>query len=673
MKLLETTLLVSALCVTGALAHPANPFVKKHVQSDGSTLSVRTLGDEHYHFVQTADGLLVERDSAGDFVYVGNDGLRSGVKAKDPALRDSRETAFVAGIDQAAAREAYRAKKGERFRNQNVAYDAAAADYSYDATGTAVKRKRPRAENWVMGERWFPVLLVSTPKQAAVDSARMWRFFNEEGYSDSEGNIGSVRDFYLESSNGNFSPHFDIFPITISKELVQYVNSANDSLYENELTKEGVDLLVKRADFDVDKYVSNKNKKLVDGFIFLFPGREEDVLVYSEDFWAHQFWMQANGSNNVFRAPFGYKPNNFGYVFDKYLLIAQLEDADNDLYRAGNLNKFGIFVHEFAHVLGLMDHYGVRDSGEDELGAASYDLMSLGMYNENGRIPAKFNAFERETMGWMTLSELTTADTGVIMLGDIDQGQAYSVTNPSDKDEYFIVEYRPAKGYDTGITHGQDYAYNGVWVWYIKYELEAWENNNINGMGNFNRVDIKASLLSGTWGSKTSYSPLVYKSETASPVPGVFNFVKADDSFVCFTLDASVKVAKCESPVPASSAGSSSSQSSSSVEAVSSSSETAKSSSSAEAVSSATFAVQTQVPPQFSMSLGGRRLAVNAQTNGTKTVRIFDMQGNEVMRSAFAGESAVMDLSGLGRGHFAIMVSTRGKSLGIRTLRLNFD
>lgn len=668
MKVFETTLLVAALCVTGALAHPANPFVKKLVQSDGSTLSVRTLGDEHYHFAVTSDGLLVERDSAGDFVYVGNDGLRSKVKAKDPALRDSEESAFVAGIDQTVAREAHRAKKGERFRNPNAAYDAAIADYSYNATGTTVKRKRPRAENWVIGERRFPVLLVSTPKQAAVDSTRMWRFFNEEGYSDSEGNIGSVRDFYLESSNGKFSPHFDIFPITISKELAQYVNSEDGALYENELTMEGVDLLVKRADFDVDKYVSNKNKKLVDGFIFLFPGREEDVLVYSEDFWAHQFWMQANGSVNVVRAPFGYKPSNFNYVFDKYLLIAQLEDNDNDSYRAGNLNKFGIFVHEFAHVLGLMDHYGVRDSGEDELGAASYDLMSLGMYNENGRIPAKFNAFERETMGWMTLSELSTADTGVIMLGDIDQGQAYSVTNPSNKDEYYIVEYRPAKGYDTGITHGQDYAYNGVWVWYIKYELEAWENNNVNGMGNFNRVDIKASLLNGTWNSKSSYSPLVYKSGTASPVPGVFNFVKADDSFVCFTLDASVKVAKCESPLPASSssAKSSSSLSSSSVEAVSSSSEAV--------TSSATFVeADVRTLPQFSMSLEGRRLEVSARGHGEKAVRIFDMQGNEVMRSVFAGESAVMDLSGLGRGYFALAVSVRGKSLGIRTLRLNFD
>ena len=233
MKVFETTLLVAALCVTGALAHPANPFVKKHVQSDGSTLSVRTLGDEHYHFAVTSDGLLVERDSAGDFVYVGNDGLRSKVKAKDPALRDSRESAFVAGIDQTVAREAHRAKKGERFRNPNAAYDAAITDYSYNATGTAVKRKRPRAENWVIGERRFPVLLVSTPKQAAVDSTRMWRFFNEEGYSDSEGNIGSVRDFYLESSNGKFSPHFDIFPITISKELAQYVNSEDGALYEN--------------------------------------------------------------------------------------------------------------------------------------------------------------------------------------------------------------------------------------------------------------------------------------------------------------------------------------------------------------------------------------------------------------------------------------------------------
>ena len=658
--------LLSLLCAAGAMARPAGTFAKHHVQSDGSTLGVRTFGDEHYRFATTSDGLLVERDARGDFFYVGSDGLRSEVMAKDAAFRSPEEVEFVAGIDQDAARVNHKAQKAWRYQEPETVTDKGS-----DAAGAFVKRMRPRVENWVIGERYIPVVLISTPGLAAVDSARMWRFYNEKGYSD-EGNIGSVRDFYLESSNGKFNPHFDIFPVKITKELSQYV--LGDSLMENVLTKECIDLLVKRADFSVEKYVSNKNKKLVDGIFFLFPGREEDALVYSEDYWAHMFWMQANGANNKARSPFGYQAAN-GYTFDKYVLVSQLEDYDNDeYYRNGNLNKLGIYVHEFAHVLGLMDHYGVNSAGEQVLGAAAYDLMTSGMYNEYGRVPAKFNAFERETMGWMTLTELSL-DTGVIRLGDIDQGVAYSVTNPANKDEYYIVEYRPAKGYDSGVTNGPDYAYNGVWVWYIYYELEAWEKNNINGMDDFNRVDIKASLVNNSmFGSKKSYSPLVYRSGSASTIPGVFNFVKSGDTLVCFTLDASVKVDKCGEPVAASSSSvaSSSSIASSSSVATPLSSSSAMSSSSIEVPPSSAMivAADMRMIPRFSMSLEGRRLNVIADAHGTKVVRVFDMQGNEVVHSAFAGNMATLDLSRLAQGRYAVAVSSGRGPLGIRSLQL---
>ena len=647
--------LLCAAFVADSFARPAAPFAVKSAQSDGSALDVRMLGDEHYHFAVTSDGLLVERGPGGDYFYVGSDGLRSDVRAKDAAFRSAEEADFVAGIDQDEARLQHKARKERVFQKSEQV-----VDYTYDAGGTLAKRMRPRAESWVIGERYIPVLLLSTPNKAAVDSTRMWRFFNEKGYSE-EGNIGSVRDFYLESSNGRFSPHFDIFPITISKNLDQYVDN-RDSLREDVLTTESIDLLMKRSDFDVTKYVSNKSKKLVDGIIILFPGREEEALVYSEEYWAHQFWMQANGANNRRWEPYGYSNN--GYIFDRYVLVAQLEDADNEVYyRNGYLNKLGIYVHEFAHVLGLMDHYGVNSAGEQELGASAYDLMSSGMYNEYGRVPVKFNAFERETMGWMTLTELTQQDTGVIKLGDIDQGIAYSVTNPSNKDEYFIVEYRPAKGYDAGVINGPDYAYNGVWVWYIYYEAQAWEMNNVNGMDDFNRVDIKTSLVNGLPWAKDSYSPLVYRAGSKSPVPGVFNFVKSGDTLACFTLDASVEVKECGVRPPASSSSvSSSSQSSSSQ---------AESSSSAEVPpSSAMFAAGTQVLPRFALSLEGRHLAVTADVAGAKTVRIFDMQGNEVMRAGFVGASATVDLSALAHGHFAVAVTTDNASLGIRPLQL---
>ena len=657
MKSLKTTLFVASLlpllCVAGAMARPASTFAKQYVQSDGSTLGVRSFGDEHYRFATTSDGLLVERGARGDFFYVGSDGRRSEVMAKDAAFRSPEEAGFVAGIDQDAARVNHKAQKGWRYQEPEPV-----ADFKSDAAGAFVKRMRPRVENWVIGERYIPVVLISTPGLAAVDSARMWRFYNEKGYSD-EGNIGSVRDFYLESSNGKFNPHFDIFPVKITKELSQYV--LGDSLMENVLTKECIDLLVKRADFSVEKYVSNRNKKLVDGIFFLFPGREEDALVYSEDYWAHMFWMQANGANNKTRSPFGYQAAN-GYTFDKYVLVSQLEDYDNDeYYRNGNLNK-------------LMDHYGINNAGEQVLGAAAYDLMSSGMYNEYGRVPVKFNAFERETMGWLTLTELSQG-TGVIKLGDIDQGVAYSVTNPANKDEYYVVEYRPAKGYDSGVTNGPDYAYNGVWVWYIYYELEAWEMNNVNGMDDFNRVDHKASLVNNSmFGSKKSYSPLVYRSGSASTIPGVFNFVKSGDTLVCFTLDASVKVDKCGEPVAASSSSvaSSSSIASSSSVATPLSSSSAMSSSSIEVPPSSAMivAADMRMLPRFSMSLEGRRLNVIADAHGTKVARVFDMQGNEVVHSAFAGNMATLDLSRLAQGRYAVAVSSGSEPLGISALQL---
>ena len=114
MRILNTTLsmaLLYAAFVVDAFARPAAPFAVKSAQSDGSALAVRMQGDEHYHFAVTSDGLLVERGPGGDYFYVGSDGLRSDVRAKNAAFRSAEEADFVAGIDQDEARLQHRGPK----------------------------------------------------------------------------------------------------------------------------------------------------------------------------------------------------------------------------------------------------------------------------------------------------------------------------------------------------------------------------------------------------------------------------------------------------------------------------------------------------------------------------------------------------------------------------------
>ena len=194
-------------------------------------------------------------------------------------------------------------------------------------------------------------------------------------------------------------------------------------------------------------YPKAKSKK----GIHVAPGMEEDALKQSSLFWGHAYQMSANGSVTD---PFSMTYKSNGYVFDKYLFIAQYDDGSHN----SRINMMGVFAHEFSHVLGLMDHYYKPSGGQTLFGPENYDIMSLGMYNGTswnaGNIPAAFSAFEREAMGWLTLTEISKEDSvyGLKRLADM---QAYSVTNPNQNDEYYIVEYRPSEKFDSKLGGGK--------------------------------------------------------------------------------------------------------------------------------------------------------------------------------------------------------------------------
>ena len=132
------TLAVCAL-VMQVSARPATASFQTVSNKDGSSVSIRYFGDEHYHYVETSDGYLVMLDSEGNFVYVGEDGRASKVVAKNVADRTEDEKAFLNGLDQEAVRENHEKLHGGRFpEDSSIKADSQAQNVSASQTALAM-------------------------------------------------------------------------------------------------------------------------------------------------------------------------------------------------------------------------------------------------------------------------------------------------------------------------------------------------------------------------------------------------------------------------------------------------------------------------------------------------------------------------------------------------------
>ena len=695
--------MMAAVCtlVSQVNARPAAPGFQTISNKDGSSVSIRHFGDEHYFFTETSDGFLVVGDGNGSYVYVGEDGTPSKFIAKNPVDRTAEEKAFLDGLNQEAVHQKHEELNGGRFpdeeglNNETFTHTPVMA-YNQDGV-SAMMLRRPVSEKWTKGDRWFPVLLIGTTDKDYGDSAAFYDFLNKPGYNVNN-NIGSLRDYFLYVSDSMFSPHFDVYPIKLNKALTDY--GTGDNFNEGQFTADGVSALANRADFKAvaDKYCSSG--KNVDGFIFLFPGMEEDALKQSSLFWGHQFWMQSNGSTRM--NFWGGSPYSAGgYSFDKYLFIAQYADGS----RNSKINKIGTFAHEFSHVMGLNDHYG-KDANNNQVdGPSVYDIMSLGMYNgstlNEGNAPMGYSAYEKEIMGWLKLKELEPDKT--YSLKKLSRMEAYSVTNPNQNDEYFIVEYRPAESYDSYVKNslgwGARSSANGVYVWYIDFDQKICvTNNNANGDINHQRVAIVA-----VQGAKGYYANFTYVNKNGkASVPGVYNIVLDGNDRACFTTAQGMSLSACPEEESSSSVASSSSEASSS--SVASSSSAAKSSSSwswtrssssvqvssSSVASSSSQAVVVSsssaegpqssssvmsivdagaTVPQVQYTLEGRMLHVLADVPGVKDVRLFDMQGHLLYSEQFSGSAVTLDLTSISRGAFVVRLTAGNKTLAVKRLQ----
>lgn len=460
-----------------ASAVPAQKGVFQKTQPDGSVISVTLSGDEHFHRVFTADGLpLVYTEDKG-YVYAlaGSDGLpiASEVAARDPENRTAADKAFIATLNRNNIEKAFELQ--------------AKAAWSAPDSKLKTQNRRMSANSRGLGlcSTSFPrtgspkglVVLVeySDVKFKMADPYDYFnRLLNEEGFSDS-GATGSARDWFIKNSHGLFTPDFDLYgPITLPNRRAYYgrntgVMNDDDKPYHMpvhalNILDESVDL--SQYDCDGDGYIDNV-------YVF-YAGQGEADGGPESSVWPHSWDLTVADARK-------------SYVYDGVILdhyACSNEYAESSSY-PDNFKPAGIgtFVHEFSHVLGLPDLYATTNSS-NAFTPKEFSVLDHGPYNNDGRTPPNYSAFERYALDWMTPDKIR--ETGIHALEPIHVSNKAYIIPTKKKTEYYLLESRARfEGEYDFYLPGE-----GMFVWHVDFDQNVWDNNLVNNDGMHQYVDL---------------------------------------------------------------------------------------------------------------------------------------------------------------------------------------
>ncbi len=457
-KTLIGGMMLLAAASQSIFAVPARPgVIKTLTQPDGSTLEVTVVGDEFRHCYLTSDRIPLMRDAEGRYCYatvdVAGRAVASRFQARDAAMRTVAEKAFISTLDT----QFIGTKIFERTSTMRKASTNISAGIGLDPGDTCFPHE---------GDVHALVLLVEySDVKFKVPSPSDYyeRFLNEEGFTDDKA-TGSCRDYFMSVSNGRFRPTFDVVgPITLSRSMSYY--GGNDIWGNDQRPEQMVIDACKLIDDDIDfnDYDIDGDGE-VDNIYIIYAGKGEASYGSESSVWPHRWTLDAAGASLRLD---GVKINNYGCC-----------NEWDDIRPSG----IGTFCHEFGHVMGLPDLYSTDYGGAERATPDSYDVMDRGSYNNDGRTPPAYSAFERNAMGWIDLQVIDGPDA--ITLDNIADSNTACIIPTGDKNEFFLLENRQLTGWDTYIPG------HGMLIWHIHFDLGVWKDNSVNNDVNHQYVDI---------------------------------------------------------------------------------------------------------------------------------------------------------------------------------------
>lgn len=433
-------LMLSMLFAFGAAANavPAKKLQKVITLTNGTQVSVELRGDEYLSWWEGTDGTAYRTTAADDTVFEAFD-----LEAQKPA---------------AAARRA-RAEQGRVARLARVKNSLKGADDKMRGLGGDHITYK--------GVKKGLVVLVDFKNKKFADGHDLEYYknvINGKDFSDEEeGYVGSVRDYFLAQSNGQFELDFDVVgPVTMSKNSGYY---GGDGAYQKdekvyEMIKEACDGIqdkVNLKDYDWD------GDGEADQVFFLYAGLGQASGGSAGTVWPHEselrYW------------PCGVLSYSTGKI-NTYACANELqpETQGSSRYISAGI---GTICHEFSHCLGFADMYDTTGGGG--YGMSVFDVMDQGSYNGNGFVPCNYTAFERIYAGWVEAIELESPATVKDMKSVSDYGRPFIMYNYKNTNEYFLMENRQNTGWDKGL-----YGSNGLLIVHVNYVPSRWANNSVN-------------------------------------------------------------------------------------------------------------------------------------------------------------------------------------------------
>ena len=446
-----------------ANAVPAKRGFRNFTQPDGSVIEVQLVGDESGHYYLSKDNKPMISDAEGYLRYatVGANGAITTVASE------------AAAADLSDFTRAFKARRNETRKIRRNAPSRVAAQNGLGLfTGNYPRTGKVRCLVFLV-EYSDVKFTTPNPEQYFKD------LFNKEGFSEYKG-TGSVRDYFLDQSNGKFDPTFDVYgPVTLKNKRSYYGGNDRygDDQHPEEMAAEAAAQLQNQIDFsqyDLD------NDGYVDNVFVVYAGMGEASGGPEESVWPHAWNIPEKNA-----------PIYNGKTLSGYCCVNEWEYDNTPA-------PIGTFVHEFSHVMGLPDLYHTDDPYQTAYYTPdSYSVLDYGPYNNNGRTPPAYSAFERNAMGWLDPIVLDGPES--VALEEIQKSNTCYLIPTEKTTEFFLLENRQLTGWDEYIP------WHGMLIWHVDFVQSVWDNNEVNNTQNHQYVDIVEASGAPSSFDKTGY------------------------------------------------------------------------------------------------------------------------------------------------------------------------
>ena len=428
----KLTLSLTILLLTlSTFAVPAYRGWQTKTQPDGTTLQVRLIGDEFYHYWQDQAGNVVKCDSLGYWRVVESQPTPATIKARR----------------QASAMLQSRPKK-------------------------AVGAPNLAPRGLVILVNFKDTKFNASNKQEAMDD-----LMNSSSYTHN-GATGSVRQFFSDQSDGQYTPEFEVIgPVTLTNNVAHYGgnDAGGDDLLPGDMVVEACSIANAQHAVDFTRY-DNDSDGYVDFVYIIYAGKGEADGGAEETIWPHNWDVYSAEYYGNCSYPESQRLFDGRYIY-QYACSGEIDGPTGA--RAG----IGTIVHEYSHVIGLPDLYDI-DYGQNYKNKStpgSWHIMDGGSYNNNGNTPPNYTIYDKYFLGWKTpINPGATAQNLSLIANGQSGYQGYQIASSNSllpatsTNTVYYIENRQQSGWDKYLPG------HGLVIWKIMYSQSVWEANGPN-------------------------------------------------------------------------------------------------------------------------------------------------------------------------------------------------